>query len=295
VDANRLSARLTQLSRENFAPLPQLTTWPEELAAEGWCMPIELSPLHSTGCLESESVERKKRLAFFELINFFSLNIHGERALLGGLGANLYGPFAEPSWTYLHHFIDEENKHLQYFATFCLRYAGKIYPDKKLNFPRDYAPGEEAFLFFSKVLIFEDVVDYFNCRIAQDSNVLSIVREINQMHHDDEVRHLAFGRLAIKGLFEKWSPRWPAATREAARNYVASYFDVVFREYTNPDVYLDAGLVGSEPGALSRAHALARRAFESAAPLRERASRRSRAFFASIGLFEETPSLSPCP
>ena len=30
-----------------------------------------------------------------------------------------------------------------YFGTFCNRYAGKIYPERKLAFPREYAPGDD--------------------------------------------------------------------------------------------------------------------------------------------------------
>lgn len=284
MDFSALSTRLSELSQKSFAPLPQPADWPLELDASGWCMPLELCAVKATGCLDCESVEKQKRLAFFELINFFSLNIHGERFLLGGLGENLYGPYAEPGWDYLHHFIDEENKHLQYFASFCLRYAGKIYPNKKVVFQREHAPGEASFLFFAKVLIFEEVVDYFNQLMARDATVLPIVRQINRMHHQDEVRHLAFGRAVTSSLFQKWSPRWSAETLASVVAYLERYFDAVLREYTNPLVYCDAGLVGSEPGALRRANELARNAFAAALPLRRRATRRARSFFAELNL-----------
>jgi hypothetical protein len=279
-----LSFRLSELSRREFGCLPQIQDWPDALDADGWCMSRELSPLHAAGRLQDTPLELQKRLALFEIVNFFSLNIHGERALLGGLGASLYGPHADPSFVYLHHFVDEENKHMQYFASFCLRYAGKIYADRHVTFPREHAPGEEAFLFFSKVLIFEEIVDYFNRWMARDTSLLPIIRQINQMHHDDEVRHLAFGRMVTKKLFDQWSPSWSPETLAAVRSYLGGYIDATLREYINPEVYLDAGLVGTEPGAMSRAYALAREAFDGSADLRARASRRPRAFFAALGV-----------
>ena len=44
---------------------------------------------------------------------------------------------------YLHHFLDEENKHMIYFGRFCTDYANKIYPDKKLVFPREHDGADE--------------------------------------------------------------------------------------------------------------------------------------------------------
>jgi len=281
-----VAQRLSELSCRNFGTLPQIQDWPDELDASGWCMSRELSPLHVAGRLGDVSLDVQKRLALFELVNFFSLNIHGERALLAGLAASLYGPHADPSFVYLHHFLDEENKHMQYFASFCLRYAGKIYADRHVTFPREHAPGEELFLFFAKVLIFEEVVDYFNGWMARDTSLLPIVRQINRMHHDDEVRHLAFGRVITKKLFNQWSPHWSLETQASVRTYLRSYLDATLREYVNPAVYLDAGLVGTGAGAMSRAHALAREAFDGSAELRDRASRRARTFLATLGVLE---------
>jgi hypothetical protein len=286
VDSDALSRRLCELSRQSFAPLPQLAEWPDTLDGDGWCMPLALSAVAATGRLDDEPIEVRKRVAFFELVNFFSLNVHGERAMLGGLGESLYSPAADSSWKYLHHFIDEENKHMEYFAGFCHRYAGKIYPDRKLVFPREHAPGEASFLFFAKVLIFEEIVDYFNRSMAHDPTLLPIVRDINRMHHLDEVRHLAFGRLVTRQLFEQWSPKWSRETMEGIRLYLAGYIEATFREYTNPEVYLDAGLFEGRALALAGAHALAREAFDAALPLRNRAVRRAAAFFSKLGLLD---------
>ena len=43
---------------------------------------------------------------------------------------------------YLHHFVDEENKHMVMFGEFCNRYIGKVYPEKKISLGREYAKGK---------------------------------------------------------------------------------------------------------------------------------------------------------
>ena len=123
-----------------------------------------------------------------------------------------------------------------------MRYAGKVYPDKKMAWPREYAPCEEEFLFFAKVLIFEEIVDVYNVRMSRDERLPAIVRRINLVHHVEESRHLAFGRGLVKELFDRHSPAWPAETLEGVRDYLRSYLVATWKEYYNPDAYRDAGL-----------------------------------------------------
>ena len=227
---------------------PEDFDWPESLPDDAWCFSPELLSLAGTEAYDQLDDARRRRLAFFEAVNFFSLNVHGERSLIEGLAARLYRDDSTP---YLHHFLDEENKHMVYFGTFCNRYAGKIYPERKLAFPREYAPGEEDFLFFAKVLVFEEIVDVYNRRMAEDARLHPLLREINRMHHRDESRHLAFGRQVVAELFEKQSPGWSPPVLEGVRAYVAGYLRTTWTEYYNPAVYADAGL--PDPYALQRA------------------------------------------
>jgi hypothetical protein len=252
-------ARIEQLcaaSRRAYANPYATLAWPETLAPEAWCMTPELLSIHGTDAYAGLGEVERKRLAFYECVNFFSLNIHGEKALVQGLARHLYESGTASS-AYLHHFLDEENKHMIYFGEFCLRYAGKLYADRKLTFAREYAPGEESFLFFAKVLVFEEIVDAFNVRMARDRRLAPIVRRINELHHRDEARHLAFGRRIVKDLYRRFSPAWSAETREEVSRQLASYLVACWREYYNPDAYRDAAL--AEPLALREA-ALAHRA-----------------------------------
>lgn len=282
MDSVRLGERLEQLSRANFAPLPQELAWPAELDQSRWCFSPELCSLYGTETFEQLDLSQQKRLAFEELINFFSLNIHGERALIAGLARHLYGQTFEPSDGFVHHFLDEENKHLQYFATFCRSYAGRIYPDRSFALPREYEPGEEAFLFFAKVMLFEDVVDGFNRTLLADERLPAIVRELNRLHHQDEVRHLAFGRAVTRRLYARWSARWSEPTRAAMQQHLAHYIASNLREYCCPAVYLNAGVVTGS-NAFGDAHALADSAFERLRGTHARRARRSIACLRTLG------------
>ena len=162
--------------------------------------------------------------------------------LVEGLARRLYQSDTQDITPYLQHFLDEENKHMVYFGGFCMKYAGKVYPDKKMAWPREYAPGEEDFLFFAKVLIFEEIVDVYNMKMSKDERLPPIVRRINLVHHIEESRHLAFGRGLVRQLYERHAPSWSEETLRGVRDYLQGYVVATWKEYYNPDVYKDAGL-----------------------------------------------------
>ena len=233
----------TASRRKSVDPYTHLD-WPDRLEPGQWFTSPELVSLYGTPQWDAMDETARARLSFLEAVNFCSINIHGEKTLIAGLAQRLYAtPDAE--WQqcspYLHHFIDEENKHLVYFGGFCRRYAGKIYPDRKLSFPRKYAPGEEDFLFFARTLVFEEIVDTYNQRMAKDRRLAPIARQVNLAHHLEEVRHLVFGREIVNDLFKRHSPKWTAQTLENIRGYLAAYLVATWREYYNPAVYADAG------------------------------------------------------
>jgi hypothetical protein len=186
---------------------------------------------------------------------------------------------------YQHHFLDEENKHMIMFGEFCRRYGGKIYPEKKLALPREYAEGEEDVSFYTKILVVEEVGDVYNLEIMRDERVDPIVREVNRVHHLDEARHIAIGRQFLAELWQKWSPGWPEATRRAFQEWLADYLRASWRDFYNPSVYRDAGL--EKPFQL-RQEALASPVCRAH---RERVSRRLVSYFLDIGMLAEEPAL----
>jgi len=246
-----LSAQLCEASEKKYVNPYEYLDWPGSVERERWYTSPELVSLHGTAAWDALDEPARMRLSFFEAVNFFSLNIHGEKALIEGLAHRLYAGGREGHSDYLHHFLDEENKHMVYFGGFCSRYAGKVYRDRKVAFPREYAPGEEDFLFYAKVMIFEEIVDVYNVRMSKDERLEPIARRINLIHHLEETRHLAFGRAITSELFERHAPGWSEETRRSVAEYLASYLRATWKEYWNPDVYADAGL--PDPYAIARA------------------------------------------
>jgi len=241
-ELNTVVSTLCRISQDKFVDPFRALSWPESLDREQWFFSPELISIAGTPEYEALDEPHRKKLSFCEAVNFFSLNIHGEKALIEGLARNLYLRDEPALSPYLHHFLDEENKHMIYFGRFCTQFAKKIYRDKKLVFPREYAPGEEEFLFFVKVMIFEEIVDFYNKLMGADQRLVPIARDINRMHHVDESRHLSFGRAIVKWLFDRYAGEWPRQTLDALRQYIAGYLQSTWREYYNSDVYRDAGI-----------------------------------------------------
>ena len=203
--------------------------------------PELLSP-YGTNAYESISDQQRRRLSLWEAVNFFSLNIHGERMLVAGIANRLYRTGHEATSAYLHHFLDEENRHMALFTEFCQRYGGRIYPEKKFAVERPYGLGEEDFLFFAKVFVFEEIVDRYNRVMAEDTRLAPVIQYINRTHHRDEARHLAFGRSLIVQLYREYAPKWRDEELARVRTDLSAYITAVWKEYYNPDAYRDAGL-----------------------------------------------------
>lgn len=234
--------RLSRLSRKSYQNPYTAVEWPRSVDPERqWFSSPEYLSLYGTPLWETLDEPARKRLAFHEAANFYSLNIHGEKGLMEGLAARLYRKDLLPVSQYLHHFLDEENKHSVYFGGFCTRYA-RVYRSRQLPFgeprPRDVAD----LLFFAKTMVFEEIVDVYNLAQARDGRLEPIARFINRNHHVEEARHLVFGRRLVTALWEACAPGWDEATKEDVRAHLAQFFTATWREYYNPDVYADAGL-----------------------------------------------------
>lgn len=235
--------RLSELSRRHYLNPYETVEWPQRLRPdEAWFTSPELVSLHGTPHWDGLDEEARRRLAFFEAVNFYSLNIHGESALMAGLAERLYRSDLSGVSEYLHHFLDEENKHSVYFGGFCRRYA-QVYRSRQIAFPGSPFNGEQDdFLFFAKTMIFEEIVDYYNKAQGRDTRLHGLARFINHNHHVEEARHLVFGRQLVTRLWEFCAPDWGPDGRQAIRDHLAQFFVMAWREYYNPDVYADCGL-----------------------------------------------------
>src|SRR5262245_13602829 len=94
-----LAARLTRASRKLFWNVYDTFAWPEALDAAAWYMPPELISLYGTPQYEALDETARRRLSLFELGNFFSLVLQGERPLVQGLVHRFYAKHDAPEVT----------------------------------------------------------------------------------------------------------------------------------------------------------------------------------------------------
>ncbi|MEV5510654.1 diiron oxygenase [Streptomyces orinoci] len=278
--------RLSRLSQRSYQNPYTAVEWPAEVRPEEeWFGSPEYLSLYGTEFWERLDEAARRRLAFHEAANFYSLNIHGEKGLMQGLAERLYRKDLLDVAGYLHHFLDEENKHSIYFGGFCTRYA-KVYRSRQFSFEesRDERPRDvEDFLFFTRTMIFEEIVDHYNLVQSRDSRLHPVARFINHNHHFEESRHLVFGRRLVAALWESCSPSWDGGTVAGVRDHLRQFFTTSWREYYNPDVYADAGL--DEPWETAERAWLAPAQREH----RRRVSRKVTTFLLSGGILDKEP------
>ena len=124
-DFMQMVEKLCRASRRQYLDPYTYLEWPERLDPDQWQFSPELISLYETAAYKGLTEAQRKKLSFYETVNFFSLNIHGERPLVEGLARRLYQSDSQEVTPYLQHFLDEENKHMAYFGGFCMRYPPK--------------------------------------------------------------------------------------------------------------------------------------------------------------------------
>jgi len=234
--------RLSRLSRRTYQNPYTHIEWPATVEPErDWFSTPEYVSLYGTPAWEHLEEPARRRLAFHEAAGFYSLNIHGEKLLMQGLAARLYRSDLIEVADYLHHFLDEENKHSVYFGGFCTRYA-KVYRSRQIPFDHSRPRDVDDLLFFAKTLIFEEIVDRYNRVQARDRRLHPLARFINGNHHREEARHLVFGRCLVSALWTFCAPEWSQSVMDEIRDDLDAFLTATWREYYQPEVYADAGL-----------------------------------------------------
>ncbi|GAB1334078.1 hypothetical protein ACE1SV_06680 [Streptomyces sp. E-15] len=234
--------RLSSKSVEDYYNPYKLFEWPEELPRNMWWMSPELTTTYGTAAAERMTEEQLYALSRYESINFYSLNVHGIRELLIEVTRRIHTSGFETPSQFFHHFIGEENEHMWFFAEFCLRYGKKIYRQPagaSAEIPRSDV---ESLLVFTRILIFEELVDHFNSKMALDTRLHETIRAINRIHHQDESRHIAFGRELVSALFTEVRKNSTEQELADVAAYIRRYMKYSFESLFNPQVYRDAGV-----------------------------------------------------
>ncbi|GAA1926440.1 hypothetical protein GCM10009716_38260 [Streptomyces sodiiphilus] len=277
--------RLSTKSIEDYYNPYQQFDWPDRLDENRLWMSPELLTPYGTRHFEELGEETLIRLSKWESINFYSLNVHGIRELLIEVVNRIHMPGFEVPSDFFHHFIGEENEHMWFFAEFCRRYGGKIYSSTAMRAESDWEPEVENFLVFARILFFEELVDHYNSRMAQDASLCDTVRQVNRIHHQDESRHIAFGRELVTLLHDRMRERIDEERCREVEAYLKRYVVFSVNSLYNPHVYRDAGV----PDPLGLRNSLV--ADELRRPIERRIIRKPLAFFRRTGIFsdEELP------
>jgi hypothetical protein len=242
--------RLVGLSERDYYNPYKMFVWPSSLPEDALWMSPELMVEAGTEAAEELDERQLKAISKWESINFYSLNVHGIRELLQEIVGRIHtADFRLPS-AYFHHIIGEENEHMWFFARFCLLYGGKIYPARGMSLAGPGIPEADHFLVFSRLLIFEELVDVFNQRMAEDDRLDPTIRKVNEVHHHDESRHIAFGRQIVAMLHADLRERLDDDRLALLENYLKRYMRASVGSLCEPLVYRDAGI--PEPYAFRR-------------------------------------------
>ncbi|MER7083193.1 P-aminobenzoate N-oxygenase AurF [Saccharopolyspora kobensis] len=275
--------RLEQMAESGYYNPYTMFDWPESIEPGMPWMSESLTTLAGTPMWDELTREQQIELTKYEAINFFSLNIHGIRELMSEVVMRIHERTYANVSEFLHHFIGEENEHMWFFAQFCLRYGGKLYPAQptlKADSVDHLSEVAREMIVFARILIFEEIVDYYNAHMATDQTLPHIAREINRVHHQDESRHVAFGRMIFVKLLEQVAKRDPDEVPVVAE-YLENYLQYSIGTLYNPAAYRDAGI----PDAL----ALRRRALAHPARIEahDQVLKRTRKFLTKSGVGRE--------
>ena len=204
-------------------------------------MAPELMSVHGTPLADELDERTHRELNKWECTSFFSLNVTGIRDLLVALTQRLHAPGFEFVSEYMHCFIAEENEHMWYFARFCNDYAGKIYDDRAVAAEEVPEQDIDNFLVFSRALIFEELVDIYNRKMGADERLHPFARKINSLHHLDEVRHIAYGRLYVELAFKQLAEKYPQTRLARVRQAVERFIQLSIVKLYPAEAYRDAG------------------------------------------------------
>ncbi|MCX4722273.1 diiron oxygenase [Streptomyces sp. NBC_01306] len=273
--------RLSEKSIEDYYNPYQQFQWPDRLEEDCLWMSPELLTPYGTPHFDELDEKTLHRLAKWESINFYSLNVHGIRELLIEVVGRIHMPGFEVPSDFFHHFIGEENEHMWFFAEFCRRYGNKIYGSTPMRADSVWEPEVENFLVFARILFFEELVDHYNSRMAQDTALCDTIREVNRIHHQDESRHIAFGRELVSLLHLRMREAVGPERLAEVEAYLKRYVVFSLNSLYNPHVYRDAGI--ADPLALRTALI----EDERRRPHERKAIRKPLAFFLKTGIFSD--------
>jgi len=231
----------------------------ETLSGDRWQFPEEFLSLYNSPIYGDLSDEQKWRLSLLEAVNFFSVNIHGEQALVSAMEPRLYRDKRageDPiSSQYMQRFIHEENSHTYMLAEYCLRYNGSVFPDRSYAVENPhFSPEVDDILYWGRIYTLESYLGFINQTAFNDPELDTTAHQVHKYHFIDEVRHKAWDKVMIEENLRRAKLKNLSSELQAVKKLLATYQEYIYQSSCNPAVYRALGL---ENGLQLRTEAIA--------------------------------------
>lgn len=164
---------------------------------EDYWLPPERISLHGAAGFDALPEKQRKRLSQYEFLNFISAGLWLESIFIQRLGAKLGRTVDPANYAILLREIREEAGHSLMFLRLMDETGLRLPPTGRthslLDFFGHYAPSGSV-LFWLAVVVGEEIPDQINHAICQAPAVNVVIREMADLHRQDEARHIAHTR-----------------------------------------------------------------------------------------------------
>jgi hypothetical protein len=239
---SRYFNKLIKISEDKKYDPVTFFNWDEDIKPNKFWMSPELLSIYGTSVYDELSEAQLKELSKWELINFFSMSVHGEKNIKMDMLKYLNTTYFKEESDYFIHFLGEENTHIYFFTRFCKQYADKMYSYMSLPIKGYESYDMARYVVFAQTLIAEEIGDYFNINIARDERLPDIIRTINRQHQLDESRHISMGKTLCKSMWQELLETESAEEIKGTQKYLMTFIHNFLKDFYNPDIYRDSGL-----------------------------------------------------
>jgi len=232
--------------RNTYDPFDRVQ-YQEKLDTDRFQFPEKYLSLYHHPAYLNLTDEQKWKLSLLEAVNFLSINIYGEQALVSSMESRLYrnkniGECA-PSSKFMQHFIHEENSHTFMLAEYCLRYRGSLFPNRSIAVQHvQLSPNADDLLFYGRTFILESYLAFINRFCGTNDELDQTWRDLNRAHLLDEVRHMAWDKVMVEANLEVLRKAGKEHEIEAVKKLLNGYKQYCFRSAYNPTIYREIGL-----------------------------------------------------
>ncbi|MFT6248646.1 MAG: hypothetical protein ACJAZQ_001855 [Cognaticolwellia sp.] len=200
-----VTERLIKASEKNSMSTLHDHPWEVELTEPVYLKIKERISIYGTPYWEKTTEEERRKLAFEEMITWWSAFIHLESLVVEAYQAELnngcFNKYPEIR-QYMRHFIKEELIHTIVFQKGIDYFGAKIYPmpDFLGSFYKDHANGKDPLMSVFLTMMIEWIADEYQRLDTNGDEIHPMARNLVQAHWKEEMRHIKWGQNMIKHL-----------------------------------------------------------------------------------------------